>query len=184
MFSYRRWRHTRGFGVHSPAAYRLLRYAVRPRPDYAYYADRDIEAEGHHSGCSALQRRRARRLMRLADITLSRSAVIFLPEAPENFIRLLQLALRKADSRCKISFENSDIPYSDLVYADASNVEPCLLKKSVQVAGHTLLLENAGREIRDLLFDALPQGVMFYGEHRILISHIPEVMKVRYSAYV
>ena len=37
--TYRAWRHSRGFGVHSPFAYRLIRDALRPPRGYAYYAD-------------------------------------------------------------------------------------------------------------------------------------------------
>lgn len=40
LFSlYKRWRHTRGFGVHSPFAYRLVTEVVRPPRGYAYYAE-------------------------------------------------------------------------------------------------------------------------------------------------
>lgn len=34
-----RWRHARGFGIHSPFAYRLIREAIRPARGYAYYAE-------------------------------------------------------------------------------------------------------------------------------------------------
>ncbi len=34
-----RWRHRRGFGVHSPAAYMLVRDVVRPKRGYRYYAE-------------------------------------------------------------------------------------------------------------------------------------------------
>ncbi|MDE6272422.1 MAG: hypothetical protein K2M31_05385 [Muribaculaceae bacterium] len=38
---YRRWRHTRGFGIHSPFAYRLVTEAIRPARGYAYYHEHD-----------------------------------------------------------------------------------------------------------------------------------------------
>lgn len=34
-----RWRHTRGYGVHSPLAYRLVTECIRPNRHYRYYAD-------------------------------------------------------------------------------------------------------------------------------------------------
>lgn len=37
-----RWRHTHGFGVHSPAAFAFIKTIVRC--PYAYYADRDIKS--------------------------------------------------------------------------------------------------------------------------------------------
>lgn len=42
---YRRWRHRRGYGVHSPYAYTLIREALFPPRGYAYYADEDPRIE-------------------------------------------------------------------------------------------------------------------------------------------
>lgn len=36
--AYKRWRHSRGFGIHSPSAYRLIREVLRPSGRYGYYA--------------------------------------------------------------------------------------------------------------------------------------------------
>ena len=36
---YCHWRHTRGFGVHSPFAFRLVTEAIRPSRGYAYYSE-------------------------------------------------------------------------------------------------------------------------------------------------
>lgn len=38
-----RWRHTHGYGVHSPLAFRLIRECVHPDDNYAYYADSRID---------------------------------------------------------------------------------------------------------------------------------------------
>lgn len=34
---YKHWRHSHGFGIHSPSAYRLIREVLRPSPSYGYY---------------------------------------------------------------------------------------------------------------------------------------------------
>lgn len=39
---YKRLRHSRGFGIHSPSAYRLIREVLRPDSRYGYYAYQDI----------------------------------------------------------------------------------------------------------------------------------------------
>ena len=62
--SYLRWRHTRGFGVHSPYAYRVLTEVITC--PHAYYGFREI-----HRGMTPAHRRslpaaRARMLLRLA----------------------------------------------------------------------------------------------------------------------
>lgn len=41
--SYKRWRHGRGFGVHSPFAYRFVNDIVRTRRGYGYYAGPELE---------------------------------------------------------------------------------------------------------------------------------------------
>lgn len=41
--SYLRWRHSKGYGVHSPFAYNLVKMAVRPAAQYAYYGYYDID---------------------------------------------------------------------------------------------------------------------------------------------
>lgn len=38
-----RWRHTLGYGVHSPLAYRIIKECVHPDSRYAYYADSRID---------------------------------------------------------------------------------------------------------------------------------------------
>lgn len=40
---YMRWRHSKGYGVHSPFAYNLLKLALHPGRDYAYYGYYDID---------------------------------------------------------------------------------------------------------------------------------------------
>ena len=36
---FRRWRHSRGFGIHSPFAYRLVKEAICPDRGYLYYEE-------------------------------------------------------------------------------------------------------------------------------------------------
>ncbi len=38
-----RWRHTLGYGVHSPLAFRIIKECVHPDSRYAYYADSAID---------------------------------------------------------------------------------------------------------------------------------------------
>ncbi len=38
-----RWRHRRGFGVHSPAAFMLVKEVVRPHRRYRYYAEDRVD---------------------------------------------------------------------------------------------------------------------------------------------
>lgn len=58
-----RWRHTRGYGVHSPLAYRIVKECIRPDTAYGYYSDDIIDHELHDHPRA---RRQARLLVRLA----------------------------------------------------------------------------------------------------------------------
>ena len=58
-----RWRHTRGYGVHSPLAYRIVKECIRPDAAYGYYSDDIIDHELHDHPRA---RRQARLLVRLA----------------------------------------------------------------------------------------------------------------------
>ncbi|MDE6288811.1 MAG: hypothetical protein K2M00_08525 [Muribaculaceae bacterium] len=40
--AYKRLRHSRGYGVHSPSAYSLVRDVIRPARGYEYYAERRL----------------------------------------------------------------------------------------------------------------------------------------------
>ncbi len=42
-----RWRHTRGYGVHSPLAYRIVKDCIRPDRRYAFYSDAYLDFEYH-----------------------------------------------------------------------------------------------------------------------------------------
>ena len=41
--TYKRWRHTRGYGVHSPFAYSLVKEVVRPGRKYGHYGYEEID---------------------------------------------------------------------------------------------------------------------------------------------
>lgn len=108
--SYRRWRHSRGFGIHSPFAYTLVTEALYPRRGYSYYMETDPRLDSAHPAVS----RRARAIYRLcirlrgmsdstaphsrqtcipsAPIRHERMPVYLNPEAPECYHTALKLA--------------------------------------------------------------------------------------------
>lgn len=184
MFSYRRWRHTRGFGVHSPFAYRLIRYAVRPRPDYAFYADSDLEEDAVTSGCSGHELKRARRLLRLAATLGFLNAIIYLPDERECFVSLCEQALKAADSRMVVSRDPELLREARFFWTDACFTPPETLALWLAFPNAVLLLENAGDFEAHVLFKALPEGVMLVGRNRLLAVHKPGIMKVSYTANV
>ena len=59
-----RWRHDRGYGVHSPLAFRIVRDVLSPQRGYSLYGYDDI-ASMFHGGNTRLKERRGRFLLRL-----------------------------------------------------------------------------------------------------------------------
>lgn len=60
-----RWRHTRGYGVHSPLAYRIVKECIRPDERYGFYSDAYIDYEFRKEG---KVRQNARMLIRLINL--------------------------------------------------------------------------------------------------------------------
>lgn len=66
FLTFRRWRHSNGYGVHSPCVYRLVKLALNPKRGYVYYGYSDIEetlSSGEPGG--RIKRKDARLLLRL-----------------------------------------------------------------------------------------------------------------------
>lgn len=97
MFSpsrwYKTWRHGRGFGVHPPLAYHLVKDVLRPRADARYYGEAD--ARSLFSGRAG--RRTAATVFRLlADRNPGVVAILARGERAELWRKVALLALPKA----------------------------------------------------------------------------------------
>lgn len=93
----RRWRHTRGYGVHSPLAFRIVKECIRPDGRYGFYCDPylDFEYHGDRRGL-----RRARLIIRL--LHLLRPACVWMPAADKRIltaIKMIMPAMRVATHR-------------------------------------------------------------------------------------
>lgn len=75
---YKRWRHGRGFGVHSPLAYALVMDVLRKQHGYAYHAE-----QAPNLGGGVLCNARARMLVRLAAFADVRTADVSHIDAPD-----------------------------------------------------------------------------------------------------
>lgn len=60
-----RWRHTRGYGVHSPLAFRIVKECVRPDSKYGFYSDAYLDFEFHEDRKGLRNARMAIRLVNL-----------------------------------------------------------------------------------------------------------------------
>ncbi|MDE5662418.1 MAG: hypothetical protein K2I37_00065 [Muribaculaceae bacterium] len=96
---YRRWRHTRGFGVHSPLAYTIVTEALYPRTGYRYYLETDARLCSPDPGESRRARAIYRLCVRLRSIIPHPFEVYIHPDAPKCYHNAMRLAgVRRAAS--------------------------------------------------------------------------------------
>lgn len=81
-----RWRHTLGYGVHSPLAYRIIKECVHPDTRYAYYGDFII---GSHSE-GAEMCRQLRLIIRLVNTLHLKES--WMPDCPGTILKILKKA--------------------------------------------------------------------------------------------
>lgn len=85
-----RWRHTRGYGVHSPLAFRIVKECIRPDIRYGFYCDAYLDFE-YHSDRLAL--RHARLIIRL--LHLLRPSHVWMPAADKRIVTAIRMIMPK-----------------------------------------------------------------------------------------
>lgn len=99
---YKRWRHGRGFGVHSPLAYSLVCNVVQEHTGYDYYGYTYIhDCLNNSSMPMRRQRRRARMLHRLA-ARFAHSSTAVLTSLPAAWAEALDSAKTMPDGEYEI----------------------------------------------------------------------------------
>lgn len=86
----RRWRHTRGYGVHSPLAFRIVKDCIRPDQRYGLYCDAYLDFEYHNDRRGL---RQARLIIRLLNIL--RPSHVWMPDADKRIITAIKMIMPK-----------------------------------------------------------------------------------------
>lgn len=182
---YRRWRHTRGFGIHSPYAFALLTDALRPGRRYAYYGDADIDAAVEEWGvaCEATGRR-AKRVRRNARLLLrllaaTRPASLWLdPTLPAP----LAVAADKAGYRPGERMATDWRQAAMIVTAgDDTRLFGAELARWLAVPRRSLLLFDPGKALADALYSALPEGLMLRAPRVVWLINRRGMRKLSYT---
>lgn len=169
-----RWRHTRGYGVHSPFGYELVTRAVRP-VGCAWYGYSDIERtlgeDFNHS-----VRDQARMLLRLTSMLNPGS--VFLQQGchPAYYT-----ALKAADSRIRIIRLPRRAVECEMICTDADYLPLETLLDFISRPSHWIIVRNIPSGWSDALFDSLPEGLMFDGPKNTFVINRPGMQKIRYS---
>ena len=148
-----RWRHTKGYGVHSPLAFCLVQHVVKPSRNTIYYGEEKLDA----ADLPYKLVRRARILLRLV-AELQPSSVWISPGMPE----LLSEAIRLAG--CVIRVYDGELYPDGLSESDTVVLYNYKLKKTelrkIMVAGKSLVAFGIQSKAMSLIAGLLKGGVM------------------------
>lgn len=177
--SYKRWRHTRGYGVHSPYAYSVVKEVVRPGRRYAYYGYDDID-NAIDSNAVRHARRMATTLLRLA--AFLRTDTAFIPRTENSSLYLT--ALKAANSKIKITSAVQEASRCKLVCSTSDLVPLDTLKSLIRTQGRAIAIFNAPDGWKDRLFEEIGEGLMLHGSHNLIVISRPGMQKVSYSVII
>lgn len=178
--AYKRWRHGRGFGVHSPFAYFMVKEVVRPARGYDYYGYKDIDEAWlnmQNSEHRRSMRRQARILLRLAARLDIHTAFMPKAQTATPFIA----ALQAANSQITIYNASSDIHKCDLILSARDYVSLEALQSFLRLDNKVLGMRNVPEGWADALFSSLPQGLMLRDHDSLIIVSRPVMQKVAYA---
>ena len=174
---YLRWRHSKGFGVHSPYAYRFVVDVLRPGP-YALYSYDEIDpylnkAEYHDYRLI----KRVKFLLRLINFLKTERIV------SSGQIREMELACKASGIPLLLSSEISGaekLKKGDLVVVDSRETSSVLPGKGIQ-EGVALFALSPNPEISKLLETPIERGLLMKGKKRLLLIPRPEMAYLSYE---
>ena len=186
LLTYLRWRHSKGFGVHSPYAYRFVTEVVRPG-SYGYYSYWEIDENlrGTEKLSGDLNPRCSIRFIRFLIRTfvfLKAKRIIYRGEGGEKSeertvevaARCLKIPVIKKWSRDKENFSEGDV----LVTEGSAGTEN-LVNKALDSSIAVLALRPDGK-VRALMRKPLERGLLL--EDKALMILIPR-SEMAYVAY-
>lgn len=180
--AYVRWRHSRGFGVHSPFAYNLVRMAIHPG-DYGYYGYSDIDRVLLSPGYKAYPHARddARLLLRL--LVQLRSRRLILPEG----LPAMEAAAKAAGAASrrfrKADGDRDSLPApreGDFLVSVRDILTPDQLSLRLQ-RGTSLLILYPSKETAATIHASCGRGLIFHGLRLLLAIPREEMAFVSYT---
>lgn len=167
-----RWRHSRGFGVHSPYAYRLVCDVVRPNPRYGYYGYHDVERAVLEArvGTSSESRFIRRACLLLRCVATLRPVSVWLPPSPP--VGMTVAVEKGAGSRITEKPEDCEL----MVMDDPSAQDVEAIIRHISVPGHSLLVfGTSGAGLAAELGKVMTDGLVLYGLSTLLAVNRPDM---------
>lgn len=172
-----RWRHSRGFGVHSPYAYHLVCEIVHPDSRYGYYGYQDIERAvlGAHMGSSAESRFIRRACLLLRCVANLRPASVWLSSSSAP---CMTVAVAKGGS-CRLVAQAEDCELMVLSEPKAEDMDS--MKRHISVYGHSLLVFGAGVGLATELSKVMTDGLILYSLSTLLAVSRSDMPLVKHA---
>lgn len=163
---FNRWRASRGYGVHSPLAFRIVKNVVKPHRDVAYYGEEKLDffaIDGKPA--SEKQRRRARLLLRFV-AELQPAYVWMSPRLPE----IYREAISNAGCVVRLFDGNvypEELSNSDMVVVDGLRLTRKDLQKALK-PGKSLIGFDIKPGMKQSVTDVLKGGVAIDAEDSVI----------------
>lgn len=175
---YRRWRHSKGYGVHSPFAYRFITEVLHPG-NYGYYSYHQLETLNRNSKIEQPSFfKEARFLIRLAIFLQTKRIIIYKNKFHE--AQTVAKALKKVYCCCEtdegIAFKEGDLLILPSNVAQGEEIARRALEHNVAV-----YVINPSSEVKKLLETPIKTGVLFTGTSKMLLVPRPQMEYVAYS---
>ena len=174
-----RWRNTRGFGVHSPFGFQIVKRVIKSQSGYAYYAYADIERCCHKDHTGQKTAEEAKMLLRLTCMVKADS--IFLPpDCPKAF----KTALRGANSKirfisnpsrlsgCNIAAISFPSPYEAQALSNDAKAQALSKGAKAVVLSNGAEAEAEGKAAVGLSLNALKDFISL-PEKTLLLKNLP-----------
>lgn len=179
--AYVRWRHSRGFGVHSPFAYNIVKMAVRPG-NYGYYGYEDIDRIILAPGFKGYPHSRsdARLLLRLL-VTL-RTRRLLVPEG----LPAMRAAAEAAAAEC-VTFRAYDTPTAlpsategDMLVAAPGTLSADIITRRIS-QGTSIFALSPDPDTIDRIYKACHRGLILHGSRLLIAIPREEMAFVAYT---
>lgn len=183
FLAYVRWRHSKGYGIHSPFAYRFVTDVLNPK-SYGYYAYWNIDEllKGKENSDYRLIHR-VKFIIRLA-IFLNSKCILSQKNCREAEIaaKSLHLEWLNVNKQRGLNFEKPQLLIIDDSFSDVKFIKSYLsgLKDNIGDSRMAVMAINPKKEIRQLLETPISRGVLFTDSHRLILIPRPEMAYISY----